>query len=349
MSDRITLRRFDDMHCHFRIGPIMIDVVPFTARYAGRATVMPNTRPRAILTGKDVIWYRDHLLRLLNGMKLAGMSVLEPLMTIEIRDNTTPKMIVEAKRAGAIAGKVYPLGVTTISDEGLRDFSGKKILETFRAMQDVGMLLLLHGEIDQERTLVTKREEAFLPTLLWLAERFLDLKIVLEHVSTRSGVQTVERLGKNVAATITVHHLCLTLNDIIGYGVQPHNACNPMPKDFEDRDVLIQAATSGNAKFFLGSDTAPHLREKKECAKGACGVFTAPVLPAVLAEVFERAGKLDRLEDFTSRFGAEFYGLPLNEGTITLVKKEWIVPEQIGGVVPFRAGTKLRWQLLREE
>ncbi len=348
MKDRITLRRFDDMHCHFRIGPIMIDVVPFTARYAGRATVMPNTRPRAILTGADVIWYRDHLRRLLDGMALTGISTLEPLMTIEIRDNTTPEMIIEAKRAGAIAGKVYPLGVTTNSGEGLRDFFSQSISETFRAMQDLGMLLLLHGEIDQDGILVTKREEAFLPILAKLVEKFPGLKIVLEHVSKKEAVRKVKEFGKNVAATITAHHLCLTLNDVIGYGIQPHNACNPMPKDFEDRDALIEAATSGDSKFFLGSDTAPHPRENKECARGACGVFTAPVLPSILAEIFEKAGRLDRLEDFTSRFGAEFYGLSPNKDSITLVRKEWTVPEQIGNVVPFRAGTKLRWQLLEE-
>jgi dihydroorotase len=348
MSDRITLRRFDDMHCHFRIGPIMTDVVPFTARYAGRATVMPNTRPRAILTGADVIWYRDHLRRLLDGRELAGMSILEPLMTIEIRDNTTPEMIIEAKRAGAIAGKVYPLGVTTNSDEGLRDFFSESISKTFRAMQDVGMLLLLHGEIDQDGILVTKREEAFLPILVRLAERFRDLKIVLEHVSTREAVRVVKELGENVAATITAHHLCLTLNDVIGYGIQPHNACNPTPKDFTDRDALIEAATSEDPKFFLGSDTAPHPRGNKECARGACGIFTAPVLPSILADIFERAGHLEKLEDFTSRFGAEFYGLPLNKDSITLVRNEWTVPEQIGDVVPFRAGNKLKWQLSEE-
>lgn len=344
MSDRITLRRFDDTHCHFRTGQLLTEVLPFTAQYAGRGIAMPNTRPRAILTRGDVEWYRDEIMRVLNG--IPNRLSFEPLMTIEIRDNTTPEMIAEAKRAGAVAGKAYPLGVTTNSDEGLRNFFTKSISKTFRAMQNVGMLLLLHGELDQEEVLVTKREKAFLPTLWRLAESFPDLKIVLEHVSTEEAVRVVGLLGKNVAATITAHHLCLTLNDVIGYGIQPHNACNPMPKDFVDRRALINAATSGNQKFFLGSDTAPHAREKKECAKGACGVFTAPVLPALLAEIFEQAGHLDRLEDFTSRFGAEFYSLSLNEGNIVLTKREWVVPEQIGSVVPFRAGATLQWQLL---
>ncbi|MFA4872026.1 MAG: dihydroorotase [Patescibacteria group bacterium] len=343
MSDRITLRRFDDMHCHFRIDSLLAEVLPFTAQYAGRGIAMPNTRPRAILTGNDVVWYRDGIMRVLDG--LSNRPSFEPLMTVEIRDSTTPEMIVEAWSAGAVAGKVYPLGVTTNSDEGLRDFFSDEISETFQAMRDVGMLLLIHGELDLERTLVTKREEVFLPTLLKFAETFPNLKVVLEHVSTRVAIKTVEQLGENVAATITAHHLCLTLNDVIGYGIQPHHGCMPMPKNFDDRDALIEAATSGNPKFFLGSDTAPHVREKKECAKGACGVYTAPVLPQLLAEIFEKVGRLDQIEDFTSRFGAEFYGLPLNEESITLVKKEWVVPEQIGSVVPFRAGTKLQWQL----
>ncbi|MEK7061814.1 MAG: dihydroorotase [Patescibacteria group bacterium] len=343
MNDRITLRRLDDMHCHFRIGSLLKEVLPFTAQYASRGIAMPNTRPRAILTGDDIFWYRDEIRRALDEMP--NRYPFEPLMTIEIRDNTTPKIIEKAHRAGAVAGKVYPLGVTTNSDEGLRDFDSEKISETFRAMQDVGMLLLIHGELDREHTLVTKREEVFLPTLFKLAERFPNLKIVLEHVSTRVGVENVRQLGKNVAATITAHHLCLTLNDVVGYGIQPHHGCMPIPKDFDDRDELIVAATSGDPKFFLGSDTAPHPREKKECAKGACGVYTAPVLPQILGEVFEKAECLDRLENFTSRFGAEFYGLPLNDGTISLIKSEWVVPEQIGSVVPFRAGDKLQWQL----
>ena len=343
MNDRITLRRLDDMHCHFRTGSLLSEVLSFTARYAGRGIAMPNTRPRAILTGDDVIWYRDEINRAVD--ELPNRYPFEPLMTVEIRDNTTTEMIAEARRAGAIAGKVYPLGVTTNSDEGLRDFESEKISETFRAMQSVGMPLLIHGELDRKRTLVTKREEAFLPTLLKLAEKFPNLKVVLEHVSTGAAVNTIKQLGENVAATITAHHLCLTLNDVIGYGIQPHHGCMPMPKDFDDRDALREAATSGNPKFFLGSDTAPHQREKKECAKGACGVYTAPVLPQVLAEVFENAGHLDRLENFVSRFGAEFYGLPLNDDTITLTKTEWTVPEQIGSVVPFRAGVKLQWQL----
>ena len=336
----ITIRRLDDMHCHFRLHVILNIVLPYTAQYASRGIAMPNIRPNAILTGNDVIWYRNQITQSLN-----DRYPFEPLMTIEIRDNTTPQIVTGAHEAGAIAGKAYPLEVTTNSNEGLQDFFSSGISETFCTMQDIGMPLLLHGELGQRRTMVTGRELAFLPTLVKLTENFPKLKIVLEHLSTRVAVDTVLRLGNNVAATITAHHLCLTLNDVIGDGIQPHHCCMPIPKDYDDRDALIKAATSGNPKFFLGSDSAPHLRSRKECSKGSCGIFTAPVLPQVLAEVFEDADSLNRLEDFTSRFGAEFYGLPLNEGTITLSKSEQRVPDSIRGIVPFRAGTKLRWRL----
>lgn len=344
-GNSINLPRLNDMHCHFRLNPLLAEVLPYTARYASHAVVMPNTRPRTILTADDVTWYRGLINRVLDSLPKRPDFV--PLMTIEVRDNTTPAMIIAARKAGAVAGKVYPLGVTTNSDEGLRDFFSPKILDTFQAMQDEDMLLLIHGELDQQRMLVTKREEAFRPTLRGLAERFpsLSLKIVIEHVSTGETIELVKNLGENVAATITAHHLCLTLNDVIGYGIQPHNCCMPIPKDFPDRDALIEAATSGNPKFFLGSDTAPHLRRNKECAKGACGVYTAPILPQLLAEIFEQAGKLDRLKNFSSGFGAKFYGLPPNQETITLTKEEWTVPAQYGSVVPSRAGKKLQWQL----
>ncbi len=343
MSSIITLSRIDDMHCHFRVGEMLTKVLPHTAKYAGRAIAMPNTRPRAILTKDDVIWYRKEILRVLDSQPIKHS--FNPLMTIEIRDDTTPKMVEAAFRAGAVAGKVYPIGVTTNSDEGLRDFYHPKIQETFRAMEELGMLLLLHGEFDRERVLVTEREKVFLPTLVDLAEKFPRLKIVLEHVSSEAGVNQVLQLGDNVAATITAHHLCLTLNDVIGHGIRPHHACMPTAKGFADRNALILAAISGT-KFFLGSDSAPHPRKKKECAVGACGVYTAPVLLPVLVEVFIKAGHLDRLEAFTSGIGARFYGLPLNEELVTLERKSWTVPEEIDGIVPFRAGTTLEWQVV---
>ncbi|MBN2198172.1 dihydroorotase [Candidatus Wolfebacteria bacterium] len=336
----IKLRMFFDAHCHLRTERILSNMIPFIAVYASKVIVMPNTRPRAILTGDDVIWYRNEIQKALRGNKMP----FEPLMTIEIRDNTTPQTVEEAKKAGVVAGKAYPLGVTTNSDEGLRDFFSGEITDTFQAMEDIGMLLLIHGELDGEKILVTEREKNFIPVLVKLSERFPKLKIVFEHVSTKFGVYMVEQLGENVAATITVHHLCLTLNDVIGYGIKPHNACMPIPKTFEDRDALIEAATSGNPKFFLGSDSAPHFRNKKECFVGACGIFSAPVVPALLAEIFEKEGRFNRLEAFTSANAAKFYGQPLSEEKITLVKKDWVVIEEIDGIVPFMARQKLYWE-----
>ncbi len=341
MTNRLTLRRLDDMHCHFRRGTMLAEVLPHTAKYAGRGLAMPNTRPRAILTAEDVVAYRAEILDVINALPIRPD--FEPIMTIDVRDNTTPAMVLAAFKAGARAGKVYPLGVTTNSDEGLRDFFAPGILETFKAMSDIGMLLLIHGELDHERTLVTQREHVFLPTLLRLVGVFPHLKVVLEHISTKAAVDTVAALSANVAATITAHHMRFTLNDVVGYGIRPHNGCMPMPKDFGDRDALVEAATSGNPKFFLGSDTAPHERGRKECAVGACGIYSSPILPEDLAETFEDAGHLDRLDDFCSRFGAAFYGLPRNEGTITLIREPWTVPDQIGFVVPYRAGQTLRW------
>lgn len=340
--EKITLRRLFDAHCHCRIGEMLFNVLRHTARYCAYATVMPNLE-KAILSGKDVRRYREEIDLALNNYK--EKYDFTPQMTIAIRDNTTPEMVYEAKKAGAIAGKIYPLGVTTNSDKGLRNFFSENITKTFRTMEEKGVLLLIHGEIDRDRTLVTKREEVCLPIVYKLSLKFPNLKIVLEHITTKNAVELILKLHKNVAATITAHHLYLTLNDVIGYGIQPHHGCMPIPKDFDDRDALIWAATSGNKKFFLGSDSAPHLRENKECAIGACGVFTAPVLPQILAEVFEKQNALDRLGDFTSTYGSQFYGLPKNTGTITLIKKPWIVPDEYNGIVPFKAGGTLAWKL----
>ncbi len=343
MPDIITLRRFDDMHCHLRTEQMLRDVLHHTARYCGRALAMPNTLP-PVLSGDDAKKYRSAI-EYEHGL-IPQRFPFEPLMSVKLRDDTTPAMITSAKESGVVAAKVYPKGVTTNASDGLSDFFGDQITAVFEEMQQLGMILLLHGECDEERVLVTKREHRFLRIFNYLAERFSGLKIVLEHVSTADGVELVKSLGSNVAATITAHHLCMTLNDVIGDGIRPHNGCMPMPKDFHDRDALNEAAISGNPKFFLGSDSAPHTQEKKECAKGACGVFTAPILPSLLVEIFEAHGKLGMLNDFTSRFGAEFYGLPLNQGEITLVREEWKVPAKYDLVVPFKAGETLQWKLV---
>jgi len=354
----LKLRRFDDLHVHFRglksktpayyEDNLMEQVAPFTMNYCGRATIMPNPKPRHILCVKDVKRYKSHIEMVRNSV--SPQPSFDPIMTIEISDSTTLKIIEEAHSFGVIAGKIYPTG---IYGKGLSDFFSYKSWQKFGKMNDLGMIVLIHGELDLPGVLVTNREKIFLenvfiPFLSRYSRSFPNLRIVLEHVSSVSGVETVKCFGKNVAATITAHHLCTTLNNVVGKGTQPHNMCNPIPKDYHDMYCLQETAMSGNPKFFLGSDSAPHIRKNKECAHGACGAFTAPILPQLLAEIFENAGKLDKLEDFTSRFGAEFYGLPLNEGKIKLVKKDWIIPEQYGDVVPFMAGQKLQWQLLLE-
>jgi dihydroorotase len=338
----ITIPRLFDAHCHFRSDDRMQYVVPETARYARYATAMPNTRPRAILEASDVDWYRWQLYHVRDSMP--DPQPFDPIMTTEFRDSTTPSIVEAAFRAGAKAAKVYPPDLTTNSEHGLRDFFSPKTLASFDVMQGLGMLLLIHGERNAPRSLLTDWERLFLPTLQRLRDTFPCLKIVLEHVSTKEAVDFVLRGDKYLNATITAHHLCLMLNDVLVGGTHPHHHCMPVPKSFEDRDALLAAAMSGNPRIFLGSDTAPHFREQKEGATGACGVYTAPILPQLLAEIFEAHGRLDRLADFTSSFGCAVYELPPVEETITLVKTPWMVREHIHGIVPFRAGAKLQWQ-----
>ncbi len=338
------MKRFCDMHCHLRREYLLYEVVRYTAQYCAYAVIMPNTKP-AILNAKDALEYKKEIVACvehINGYFPKVSSLFQPLMTIEIRDNTTPQMIEEAKEAGVVAGKIYPCGVTTNSEEGLRDFFSPQIKDTFKAMANTGMLRLIHGELDLPRIPYFERERAFIPTLLKLIDNHPDLKTVVEHVSTKEIIEVIKQGGPNLAGTITAHHPLLTYNDV---RLNPHLICNPTPNGFNDRDALLEAMISGNPQFFKGSDSAPHPIENKECNKISCGVFSAPVLPQVLVETFENANALNRLEDFTSTFGAQFYSLPLVKEAITLVKKEWTVPLQYGHVVPFKAGEKLKWQL----
>ena len=343
----ITLPRFADMHAHFRSEDMMHKVLPHTAKYCSHAIAMPNTRPKAILSADDIVWYQDDINGVLDTMKAIYdkniKKLFTPLMTIELRDNTTPEIVRAAHKAGAVAAKAYPLGATTNSDMGMKDFCN--VQETLKTMEEIGMLLLLHGEEPGDSILVTEREYEFIPTLYVLANNFPNLKIVLEHITTTNAVMTVSRLPKNVAATITGHHLYLTLNDVIGSSIRPHNYCMPIAKGFFDRDSLVSAAISGNPKFFLGSDSAPHMKNTKECGCGCAGVYSAPVLPSILVELFEKHNALDKLEGFTSKFGTAFYGVEQNTHTITLEKKSWVVPATYDGIVPFKAGEKLTWQL----
>lgn len=330
MTDTLTIRRPDDWHVHLRDGDLLAAVAPDTARDFARALVMPNLTP-PVVTGADAAAYRERILA-------ATGDGFEPLMTIKVLPETTPEVVAGAKAAGVVAGKLYPQGVTTNSEDGWSEISA--LYPAFEAMQAHGLVLCLHGEtpgvfsLDREAHFVTE-------TLSQLARDFPELKIVLEHVTTAVGVEAVERLD-NVAGTLTVHHLLLTLDDVIGGALNPHHFCKPVAKRPEDREALVRAAL-GSAKFFLGTDSAPHLREAKECAAGCAGVYTAPVAVALAAEVFDAHGRLEALEAFTSERGAQFYGVPLNAGSLTLTRAAAEVPAAVGGVVPMRAGGQVGW------
>jgi dihydroorotase len=333
---QIGLRKVDDMHVHLRQGDMLRNVLRHTAMQCERALVMPNTIP-PILSAEDVANYRQSIVDALD-----GESGFTPLMTFKVAPKTAVSEIRALKAIGAIAGKLYPEGVTTNSEGGVTDFSA--LYPVYAAMQDEGLVLCLHGEMPGVFSL--DRESSFLETLKTIARDFPRLKIVLEHATTADAVECVLGLPENVAASLTVHHLYLTLDDVIGDKLNPHVFCKPIAKRPEDRDALVKAAMSGNAKFFLGSDSAPHLVAAKECACGAAGVYTAPVLIPALCELFEKNGKLDRLQAFTSEFAAKFYGLPLNQHSIIVRQETWTVPEQYNDVKPFLAGSQLNWKIV---
>ncbi|MAG11904.1 MAG: dihydroorotase [Parcubacteria group bacterium] len=286
---------------------------------------------------------------------------LQLLMSIALLDETKPEHIDDAVQAGAIIAKAYPKNpddedekepsllngpageMTTNSEYGVSDFRAPQLQPTLQAMSDTGLVLSIHGE--QPGAFCMDREKEFLTTLVWLHEQYPNLKIVLEHITTKAALDCVRSLGENVAATVTVHHLLLTLDDVIGGKINPHNFCKPIAKRHEDQEALLGAVLEGFPRLFLGTDSAPHLREKKECADGCAGVFSAPVAMQVLCQLFQECDALDRLEPFVSEFGARFYGLPLNEDTITLVNEPWEVPLQCSGVVPYMAGRTLNWQV----
>jgi dihydroorotase len=337
----LTLRRPDDLHLHLRDGALLAQVLPHSAAAFGRGLVMPNTEP-PVVTGADAERYRKEIL----SVRPDG-SPFEPLMTIKIVPSTTPAIVRDAAAAGVVAGKLYPEGVTTNSSDGVRDVLA--LGSVFAAMSDAGLVLCLHGESPDAFCL--DREERFLFEVLpELARSFPDLRIVLEHVSTAAAVDWVQHQpGTNVAATITVHHLLLTLDDVVGGMLAPHHFCKPVAKRPADRAAIVAAAVSGDPRFFLGTDSAPHPRAAKESAHGCAGVFTAPVALPLLATVFEEQGALAALEGFCSVHGAAFYGLPPNPGTVRLVREPWTVPADYDGVVPLNAGSTLPWQVESDE
>src|ERR671925_2250003 len=321
--DRITLRRPDDFHVHLRDGPAMATVLADTARRFARAIVMPNLKP-PVTTTALALHYRDRILG-----ELPDDVQFEPLMTLYLTDDTPPEEISRAKLSGRIHGvKLYPAGATTHSDAGVTRIS--RCFHTLERMEEVGLPLLVHGESTDPDIDVFEREQTFIEeTLGPLVERFPSLKVVLEHITTREAVQYVEVTGANVAATITAHHLLMNRNALFIGGIRPHHYCLPVLKRETHREALVEAAISGNPKFFLGTDSAPHPRADKEAACGCAGIYTGHAALELYAIAFEEARALDRLEGFASVFGAGFYGLPPNEETITLERAAWRIPERL--------------------
>jgi dihydroorotase len=343
MVSSITIARPDDWHVHLRDGAAMASVAGATARQFARAIVMPNLKPPVV----DLAMARAYRERILAA--LAKGAKFEPLMTLYLTDETPPAAIVDAKASAIVkAVKYYPAGATTNSASGVTDI--RKCDAVLDAMQYYGMPLLVHGEVTDPDVDVFDREAVFLErTLAPLLARFPKLKVVVEHITTQEAVAFVERAPANVSATITAHHLLMNRDALFAGGVRPHHYCLPVLKRESHRRALVKAATSGNPRFFLGTDTAPHSRGAKECDCGAAGIYTAHAALELYAEAFEAAGALDKLEGFASHFGADFYGLPRNGGRVTLEKIEWEVPREypFGGetVVPLRAGQKLGWRL----
>ena len=341
--DRITLRRPDDWHLHLRDGAAMAAVLADSARRFARAIVMPNLKP-PVRTTEEALAYRGRILA-----ALPPGAAFEPLMTLYLTDDTPPEEISRAKLSGRVHGvKLYPAGATTHSEAGVTRLS--RCFHALERMEAVGLPLLVHGETAEPAIDVFDREVVFIEEVLGpTLERFPGLKIVLEHVTTREAVQFVEVTGPNVAATITAHHLLMNRNALFLGGIRPHHYCLPVLKREEDREALVQAAVSGNPKFFLGTDSAPHARAAKEAASGCAGIYTAHAAIELYAVAFEEAGALDRLEGFASEFGPRFYGLPVNSERITLVREDWKVPERLafGGedLVPLRAGESIPWKL----
>jgi dihydroorotase len=341
----LTLTRPDDWHVHLRDGAALGAVAPFTAVQFGRAIVMPNLSP-PITTTALASAYRSRILA-----AVTRAIPFEPLMTLYLTDSTAPAEIERARAAGFVHGiKLYPAGATTHSNAGVTDVG--RLDKVFAAMEASGMPLLVHGESTAAEVDVFDREQVFIDKILVpLSARFAGLKIVLEHITTAHAVQFVEGARAGVAATITPQHLLHNRNALFAGGIRPHYYCLPILKRERDREALLAAAVSGNPRFFLGTDSAPHERGTKESACGCAGMFTAHAALELYAEAFESAGQLDRLEGFASHFGADFYGLPRHTDKVTLIKQTWIVPASYefgtGRLVPYRAGETIDWRLAR--
>jgi dihydroorotase len=339
----ITITMPDDWHLHFRDNDFLNETVPATERCFKRAIVMPNLVP-PVSTAVMAEEYRQRIL----AARLEG-SQFEPLMTLYLTNATTPVMIREAKQAGVVAVKLYPAGATTNSDAAVSDLG--HLEPVFETMSEEGMLLLIHGEVTDSDIDIFDREKVFIDRHLRdIVESFPDLKVVFEHITTKDAVDFVQSASDNVAATITPQHLLLNRNDLLVGGIHPHNYCLPVLKRNTHQIALREVVASGSPKFFLGTDSAPHEKHRKESDCGCAGCYSAWSAIELYAQVFEDLGALEKLEGFASYYGADFYGLPRNTETITLFKYQWQVPEEIilpngNPIVPFYAGKQLNWKI----
>ena len=337
-SQTLTIRSPDDWHVHLRDDAMLERVAPYTARQFARAIVMPNLAP-PVTTMAAAAAYRDRI------VAAAGPG-FTPLMTCYLTDQTDPDELARGHAEGVwVAAKLYPAGATTNSASGVTDFA--RLVPTLERMQAIGMVLCVHGEVTDPEVDTFDREAVFIERVLSkIVEGFPALKIVLEHITTEEAVSFVTSAGPNVAATVTPQHLVINRNALFAGGLRPHAYCLPVAKREQHRLAVRAAAVSGLPKFFLGTDSAPHAREAKESACGCAGIFNAPFALESYVAVFEEENALERFEAFASEHGARFYGLPLNEGTVTLEKAESDVPAEIDGVVPFHAGETLRWRMV---
>jgi dihydroorotase len=342
MTSSLTIIRPDDWHLHVRDGAAMAAVVPHTARQFGRAIIMPNLRP-PITSTAAALAYRDRI----RAAVPEGLA-FEPLMTLYLTDLLAPDEIRRAREAGIVAAKLYPAGATTNSDAGVTDI--RKIYPVLEAMQREGLLLLVHGEVTDPATDVFDREAVFIDRVMRpLRQDFPGLKVVFEHITTREAAQYVTDADALTGATITAHHLLYNRNAIFQGGLRPHYYCLPVLKREQHRQALVAAATSGSAKFFLGTDSAPHASVMKEASVCGAGCFTALSAMELYAEAFDAAGALDKLEAFASLNGPAFYGLPVNSGHVTLKRESWTLPEAVpfgdAQLKPLRGGEAIGWRL----
>jgi dihydroorotase len=341
-TSSLTITRPDDWHTHLRDGDALATVVPHTSAQFARAIVMPNLKP-PVTTAAQAAAYRERILA-----HVPAGERFEPLMTLYLTDNLPPDEIRRAREAGVVALKLYPAGATTNSDAGVTDI--RKTYATLEAMQKEGVLLLVHGEVTSSDIDLFDREAVFIEQqLIPLRRDFPGLKIVMEHITTREAAQYVAQAGPLTAATITAHHLLYNRNAIFTGGIRPHYYCLPVLKRETHRQALVQAATGGSPNFFLGTDSAPHPAHLKEHATGCAGCYTAPAAMELYAQAFEAAGALDKLEGFASHFGADFYGLPRNTGTLTLRRQPWQLPETYpfgqAQIKPLCGGETLAWKV----